>query len=75
MARRVIYFTASMRSSGTSARRIISAESSTRGSRLRRQSRSFSSVLQLHVRALAAIAVLVGHEVELLVAARACRSE
>ena len=40
----VHYFTASIRSSGTSARRMTSADSSTRGSRLRRQSRSFSSV-------------------------------
>ena len=41
----VHHFTASMRSSGARARCITSADSSTRGSRLRRQSRSFSRVL------------------------------
>jgi len=42
-----LYFTASMRSIGRAARRMISGESSTRGSRFRRHSRSFSSVLRL----------------------------
>ena len=42
---RIHHFTASMRSSGARARCITSADSSTRGSRFRRESRSFSRVL------------------------------
>src|SRR5262249_30878543 len=39
------YFTANMRSSGSTARRMMSSGSSTRGSTRSRQSRSLSSVL------------------------------
>ena len=61
----VHYFTASMRSSGTSARRITSADKFHARLQVAQAVAQFLERVHLHVRALAAIAVFVGHEVEL----------
>ena len=62
------YFTASMRSMGRRARAIrLSAESSTRGSRIAQSIRlQFLDRVAPHVRAFAAIALLICDEIKLL---------